>query len=190
MSTTTPSAPSSRACAAPTPTPRSTGWPRCSPRAKTRASSCAACSSWPAKISAWPTPRRWSSSRQPEGHYFLAHACLYLATAPKSNSTGAIWKALDHIQQHGPGEVPPYLRDKTDRFYGDTRDHYRQTLQEVDGERGEYRYPHDYPGGWVAQHYLPLDMEPPGWYRPKDIGYERTVRQRLAELGLLKDETP
>ena len=126
----------------------------------------------------------------PEGHYFLAHACLYLATAPKSNSTGAIWKALDHIQQHGPGEVPPYLRDKTDRFYGDTRDHYRQTLQEVDGERGEYRYPHDYPGGWVAQHYLPLDMEPPGWYRPKDIGYERTVRQRLAELGLLKDETP
>jgi putative ATPase len=126
----------------------------------------------------------------PEGHYFLAHACLYLATAPKSNSAGAIWKALDHIQQHGPGEVPPYLRDKTDRFYGDTRDHYRQTLQEVDGERGEYRYPHDYPGGWVAQHYLPLDMERPGWYRPKDIGYERTVRQRLAELGLLKDETP
>ncbi|MGQ9851381.1 MAG: replication-associated recombination protein A [Aggregatilineaceae bacterium] len=126
----------------------------------------------------------------PEGHYFLAHACLYLATAPKSNSTGAIWKALDHIQQHGPGEVPPYLRDKTDRFYGDTRDHYRQTLQEVDGERGEYRYPHDYPGGWVAQHYLPLDMAPPGWYRPKDIGYERTIRQRLAELGLLKDETP
>ncbi|GAB4420718.1 MAG: AAA family ATPase [Anaerolineae bacterium] len=126
----------------------------------------------------------------PEGHYFLAHACLYLATAPKSNSAGAIWKALDHIQQYGPGEVPPYLRDKTDRFYGDTRDHYRQTLQEVDGERGEYRYPHDYPGGWVAQHYLPLDMERPGWYRPKDIGYERTIRQRLAELGLLKDETP
>ncbi len=125
----------------------------------------------------------------PEGHYFLAHACLYLATAPKSNSAGAIWKALDHIQQHGPGEVPPYLCDKTDRFYGDTRDHYRQALQDVSGERGEYKYPHDYPGGWVPQHYLPLGMEPPGWYRPKDIGYERTIRERLAALGLLKDET-
>jgi putative ATPase len=123
----------------------------------------------------------------PEGHYFLSHACLYLATAPKSNSTGAIWKALAHIEAHGPGDVPPYLRDKTDTFYGPIREQYRQAMQESAGDHGPYRYPHDYPGGWVAQQYLPLDMAPPGWYQPKDIGYEQTIRERLARLK--KDQT-
>ncbi len=123
----------------------------------------------------------------PEGHYFLSHACLYLATAPKSNSTGAIWKALAHIEEQGPGDVPPYLRDKSDRFYGDTRDQYRQTMHEAAGDHGAYQYPHDYPGGWVAQQYLPLDMQPPGWYQPKAIGYERVIRERLAHLGQPED---
>ena len=126
----------------------------------------------------------------PEGHYFLAHACLYLATAPKSNSAGAIWKALGHIEQQGPGDVPPYLRDKSDTFYGETREQYQRTMQESAGEHGAYKYPHDYPGGWVAQHYLPLDMAPPGWYQPKDSGYERAVRERLASLGLSPNDTP
>ncbi|MCZ7541268.1 MAG: AAA family ATPase [Anaerolineae bacterium] len=126
----------------------------------------------------------------PEGHYFLAHACLYLATAPKSNSAGAIWKALGHIEQQGPGDVPPYLRDKSDTFYGETREQYQRTMQESAGEHGAYKYPHDYPGGWVAQHYLPLDMAPPGWYQPKDSGYERAVRERLASLGLPPNDTP
>ncbi len=118
----------------------------------------------------------------PEGNYFLSHACLYLATAPKSNSAGAIWQALSHIEQHGPGDVPPYLRDKTDSFHGTTRDQYRQAMQESAGDRGAYKYPHDYPGGWVAQQYLPLDMEPPGWYQPKAIGYEQTIKERLDRL--------
>jgi putative ATPase len=123
----------------------------------------------------------------PEGTYFLSHACIYLATAPKSNSAGAIWKALAHIEERGPGEVPPYLRDKTDRFYGDTRDLYRQAMQEASGDLGEYKYPHNYPGGWVEQKYLPLDMEPPGWYQPKDIGYEQKIHERLENLGQEKE---
>jgi putative ATPase len=117
----------------------------------------------------------------PEGYYFLSHACLYLATAPKSNSAGAVWKALAHIEEHGPGPVPPYLRDKTDLFRGPTRQHYQKTIEDTVGDRGEYKYPHDFEGGWVAQHYLPPDMDPPGWYRPKDIGYEREVRARMAD---------
>jgi putative ATPase len=119
----------------------------------------------------------------PEGYYFLSHACIYLATAPKSNSAGAIWRVLDHLEQHGPGPVPPYLRDKADRFHGAARENYQRAVRESAGDAGPYRYPHDYPGGWVAQHYLPLDMESPGWYQPKDIGYERAVRERLAQLG-------
>lgn len=114
----------------------------------------------------------------PEGTYFLAEACLYLATAPKSNSAGAIWQALSHVEAHGTGEVPPYLRDKTDTFRGDTRDRYKETM----GDMGRYKYPHDAPNGWVAQRYLPFDMEPPGWYQPKDIGFEREIKAYFARL--------
>ncbi len=119
----------------------------------------------------------------PEGYYFLSQACIYLATAPKSNSAGAIWKALAHIEQHGTGSVPPYLRDKTDSFQGAARQNYQRAMEEAVGDRGQYQYPHDHPGGWVDQHYLPLEMDPPGWYRPKDIGFEQVIRDRLARLG-------
>jgi len=124
----------------------------------------------------------------PEGNYFLSHACLYLCTAPKSNSAGAIWKALAHMDQEGPGPVPPYLRDKSDNIYGPARENYQRAMEEAVGDRGEYRYPHDYPGGWVEQRYLPEGMAPPGWYQPKDIGYERTIRERLARRGEAADD--
>ncbi len=123
----------------------------------------------------------------PEGNYFLAHACLYLCTAPKSNSVGAIWKALAYIEEHGPGPIPPYLRDKSSNFHGDVRENYQQAIEMAAGDRGQYRYPHDYPGGWVEQRYLPEGLEPPGWYQPKDIGYERTVRDRMAARGQMQD---
>jgi putative ATPase len=114
----------------------------------------------------------------PEGTYFLSEACLYLATAPKSNSAGAIWKALACIESEGAGEVPPYLRDKSDTLRGVAQARYKETM----GDMGAYRYPHDFPGGWVAQKYLPLEMEPPGWYQPKDIGYEQDVRERMERI--------
>ena len=125
----------------------------------------------------------------PEGHYFLSQACLYLATAPESNSAGAIWQAIGHIEEHGAGDVPPYLRDKSSNFYGPTREQYRQTIEESAGDHGPYQYPHDHPGGWVAQQYLPLGMEPPGWYRPKDIGYEREIRARFEAFDRAPDES-
>lgn len=118
----------------------------------------------------------------PEGQYFLSHACIYLATAPKSNSTGAVWKALDHMEKVGPGPVPFALRDKSDNLYGAARENYQQAMESTVGELSEYLYPHSYPGGWVKQQYLPDGMEPPGWYQPKDIGYEREVKARLAAL--------
>jgi putative ATPase len=114
----------------------------------------------------------------PEGNYFLSQACLYLATAPKSNSAGAIWRALGHVEEHDTGEVPPYLRDKSGTFQGTTRDRYQEAM----GDMGQYKYPHDYPEGWVDQQYLPLDMPAPGWYKPKPIGYEEQIKDRMARL--------
>lgn len=107
----------------------------------------------------------------PEGNYFLAHACIYCATAPKSNSTGAIFDAMSHIAEHGVADVPTHLRDKSGIFSGSTQERYRETM----GDMGEYQYPHEDPRGWVAQQYLPDGMEPPQWYQPKPHGYEGIV---------------
>jgi len=113
----------------------------------------------------------------PEGQYHLALATLYLATAPKSNAVGAYWKALAHIEEHGAGPVPLPLRDKSDRFHGALREHYRQTVGEHEG----YRYPHDYPEGWVEQRYLPEGVEG-GWFRLKGHGYEEVILKRLQQM--------
>jgi len=113
----------------------------------------------------------------PEGQYHLALATLYLTTAPKSNAVGAYWKALAHIEEHGAGPVPLHLRDKSDLFRGSLRKHHKQTL----GQHEPYRYPHDYPEGWVEQRYLPEGVEG-GWFRLKGHGYERVILRRLRRI--------
>ena len=110
----------------------------------------------------------------PEGQYHLAMATLYLATAPKSNSAGAYWSALAEIEERGAGPVPVYLRDKTDVFHGRLREHYRRTMGQHEG----YKYPHDYPDGWVEQRYMPEGVQG-GWFHPKGHGYEREIVERL-----------
>jgi putative ATPase len=114
----------------------------------------------------------------PEGQYHLSLATLYLATAPKSNSAGAYWQALAHIQEHGLGPVPLHLADKTDRFRDELGQHYKDTL----GEHEDYKYPHAYPGHWVEQQYLP-DGVAGGWYQPTAQGYEADVAEYLSRLG-------
>jgi len=113
----------------------------------------------------------------PEGQYHLGMATLYLATAPKSNSVGAYWKALDEVKEHGTGPIPLYLRDKGDVFRGALRQHYEQTMGEHEG----YKYPHAYPEGWVNQRYLPegIDAE---WFKPKGHGYEKKIIERLEQM--------
>ncbi len=102
----------------------------------------------------------------PEGQYHLSEATLYLATAQKSNSAGAYWQALKYLEEHGYRPPPVYLRDK-------------KTLLRGERDTGPgYKYPHDHPGGWVVQRYLPEGV-PGGWYRPKGYGYEQRVLEFL-----------
>ncbi|GAB4550659.1 MAG: hypothetical protein OHK0023_16870 [Anaerolineae bacterium] len=112
----------------------------------------------------------------PEGNYLLSAACLYLANAPKSNTTSAIFSAIAHIEEHGAGPVPPYLRDST----ANTAQARYDTQQYGEGENPShaYQYPHNYPEAWVAQQYLPEGMSPPEWYVPKQEGYEREIYAR------------
>jgi putative ATPase len=119
----------------------------------------------------------------PEGQYHLAMATLYLATAPKSNNAaGAYWKALAEIKEHGAGPVPIHLRDKADQV-GKLREHYKGTV----GEHEEYKYPHDYPEGWVEQRYLPEGVEG-GWFKPGGHGYEREIIERLEKWRREREE--
>ena len=98
----------------------------------------------------------------PEGRYFLAHAALYLATAPKSNSSMAFFDALASVEKED-SEVPNHLRDSS-------RD------AEGFGHGAGYLYPHAYRDHWVAQQYLPDTLMGRVFYNPSTQGYEATIR--------------
>lgn len=102
----------------------------------------------------------------PEGQFHLSEATLYLATAEKSNSTSAFFEVLDYIESHGYAPPPQYLRDQN------------TVLDQEKDQAPGYKYPHSYPGGWVAQRYLPEGV-PGEWYKPKNNGYEQRISDFL-----------
>ena len=116
----------------------------------------------------------------PEGRFHLAHAALYLATCPKSNSTLGFFDALREIEEEKSREVPNHLRD-------DSRD-------AVAFGHGEgYLYPHSYTGHWVAQQYLPSGLQGRIYYKPGKLGYEGRIRdgvlrRREAQLEASSDD--
>ena len=79
----------------------------------------------------------------PEARLPLADAAILLATAPKSNSAhNAIIAAMEDVEQGRTGDVPRHLQNVHADSAGS-------------GQRRAYQYPHDFPGHWVAQQYLP-----------------------------------
>lgn len=116
----------------------------------------------------------------PEGRFPLAHAALYLATAPKSNSTMAFFDALAVVEKEREGEVPTHLKDAS-------RD------SEGFGHGAGYLYPHAYREHWVAQQYLPTGLQGRIFYQPSDQGREKAagdrVRQRRElQLAAMREE--
>ena len=111
----------------------------------------------------------------PEGLYFLSHAALFLAISLKSNSTKAVFQAMSELRANGAGPVPPHLRDKT------ASGKEARYLDAADASK-DYRYPHDYPGHWVPQRYLPEEMKDPEWYRGGELGREKALWERLRSL--------
>jgi putative ATPase len=103
----------------------------------------------------------------PEGRFALAHAALYLATAPKSNSTMGFFDALSLLQsEQRDGEVPNHLRDAS-------RD------AEGFGHGEGYLYPHAFRDHWVAQQYLPAALQGRLFYAPSNQGFEATIRDEV-----------
>jgi putative ATPase len=105
----------------------------------------------------------------PEAQYALAQAATYIATAPKSNRSGAAyWAAVADVENRGALPVPIHLRSAT---YRERRDF---------GIGKGYRYPHDYEGADIDQRYLPEELGERRYYRPVEQGYESTIAARMA----------
>ena len=103
----------------------------------------------------------------PEGRFHLAQACLYLSTAPKSNSAFAFFDALKTVESEAEDEVPNPLKDGN-------RDG-------ADFGHGQgYLYPHAFRDHWVAQQYLPGSLQGRVFYQPGDQGYEDGLREDVA----------
>ncbi len=103
----------------------------------------------------------------PEGIYPIVEATIFLATAPKSNSAGAYFKAFKLIEDDGITAVPQHLQDAN-------RD------AEPLGHGKNYQYPHEDPEHFLPQQYLPRQLLGTYFYQPSEQGYEAQVKGRLA----------
>lgn len=111
----------------------------------------------------------------PEARIPLTEATLYLATAPKSNSSvKAIDKAYSAVWESSKIKVPPHLADSS-----------HSQAQELTGKGQGYKYPHNY-GGYVKQQYLPDECKKETFYEPGDEGYEVEVRKFLERIKKYK----
>ena len=102
----------------------------------------------------------------PEARIPLGTIVCEMALSPKSNTAHiALDMALEDIEKGNVGVVPSHIRpDST-----------------------EYKYPHDYKGAYVVQQYLPDKLKNKKYYTPKDIGYEKTIKEIYDRLEKLKN---
>lgn len=101
----------------------------------------------------------------PEGRIPLAECTIYLARSPKSNSAYmAIGAALAEVERSGNLPVPLHLRNAP------------TSLMKEMGYGADYKYPHDFPGHWVAQQYLPDALADTRFWQPAP----NPVEERLA----------
>ncbi|SOE18636.1 putative ATPase [Hoeflea halophila] len=113
----------------------------------------------------------------PEGELALAQACVYLATAPKSNSVYVAYKAAMRAAKQGGSLLPPkhILNAPT-------------KLMKAEGYNEGYRYDHDEPDAFSGQDYFPEAMGRKTFYDPAERGFERDIRKRLEFWNRLRKE--
>lgn len=103
----------------------------------------------------------------PEARLPLSYAVIDLATSPKSNSTyKAINAAIEDLEELTSMKIPSHILNR-----------------ELKSRKFEYKYPHDYPNGYVQQQYMPDELLDKTYYEPKDSGsYERAILQHMKKL--------
>ena len=93
----------------------------------------------------------------PEGLFFLSQASLYLAISPKSNTTKSIFKAIEKVKSINFYSVPDHLKNNANN----------------------YKNPHNYPGNWVEQEYLPAALKGLEIWKPNQYGWEKSKYEEL-----------
>lgn len=113
----------------------------------------------------------------PEGRIPLAQAVTYLACSPKSNASYlAIGEALRFVEEEQNSPVPTHLKDSS--YSGAKR---------LGHGRG-YRYPHDYPGHYIKQEYLPTSLTGKQFYKPTEQGREKEIKNYLEIIRELAED--
>ena len=113
----------------------------------------------------------------PEGELALAQACVYLATAPKSNGVYVAYKAaMRAAKEHGSLLPPKHILNAPTK------------LMKGEGYGDGYRYDHDQPDGFSGQDYFPEKMGRQTFYDPPERGFEREIRKRLDWWAKLRRE--
>jgi hypothetical protein len=105
----------------------------------------------------------------PEGELAIVQACLYLATAPKSNALYVAQKeAWRSAKEHGSLSPPKHILGAPTKL-----------MRELGHGKG-YQYDHDQPDAFSGQSYWPEEMSAETYYRPTDRGFEKRLAERLA----------
>jgi putative ATPase len=113
----------------------------------------------------------------PEGELALAQACVYLATAPKSNGVYMAYKAARRAAKENGSLLPPkHILNAPTKLMRD------------EGYNEGYRYDHDEPDAFSGQNYFPEKMGRQQYYDPPERGFERDIRKRLDYWAKLRIE--
>ncbi len=113
----------------------------------------------------------------PEGELAIVQACLYLATAPKSNAAYAAQKAAWKSAKDTGSLMPPanILNAPT------------KLMKDI-GYGADYAYDHDAPEGFSGDNYWPEEMTPATFYTPTDRGFEKRISERIAWWNELRQK--
>lgn len=115
----------------------------------------------------------------PEGRIIIGQAVTYLATAPKSNASyRGINAAIDEVRESGTLPVPLHLRNAP------------TALMKESGYGAGYQYAHDFDDGYSGQQCLPTQIAGQAFYLPKDLGYEKNIKERMEWLKKRKQAAP
>ncbi|MGL4607990.1 MAG: replication-associated recombination protein A [Eubacteriaceae bacterium] len=109
----------------------------------------------------------------PEARINLAQAVVFCACAPKSNASYlGVDQAIAAVKNTSTSSVPLHLQDT----------HYSGS--EKLGRGMTYAYPHNYPGHYIKQQYLPDDLVGTSFYEPTNQGFENKIKKHLEKLGV------
>ena len=101
----------------------------------------------------------------PEARIPIGEIIIEMALSPKSNTAHVAFdKAIEDIENGNVGTIPKHIKTNAP----------------------DYKYPHDYPGAYVKQQYLPDKIKNKKYYSPKDIGYEKQIKEIYDKIEKLK----